>query len=297
MPLLKRSFVHLPGVGGLTEAKLHAKGVDHWDRLREDARLHFKAPRAARILEALQAAELAYRRGDAGYFSENLPRDGLWRMIPEFADRIAYLDIETTGLGHPPLARSTTITFLFRGELFQEHQAERKRKLLKKVLKEAALFSSFFGEAFDIPFLAAEFGLQELREMPHIDLCFWLKRLGYKGGLKRVQKRFPEISPRKSLDIDGYDAVRLWRMHEKGVPGALETLLTYNAEDVVVLEPLLVRAFNLELARHEHLQAKVQPLPTRPMAEPVTRVSLEVYGLLRGEMAWSATEGFTGALH
>jgi uncharacterized protein YprB with RNaseH-like and TPR domain len=137
---------------------------------------------------------------------------------------------------------------------------------------------TFFGAAFDVPFLTAEFGVPF--DKPHLDLCFWLRRLGCKGGLKRIQKQFPSIPLRTSMDIDGYDAVRLWRLHTKGVPGALETLLAYNAEDTVVLEPLLVEAWRLELARHPDFG--LEPLPSRDWPEIPTRVWPEVYGLLRG---------------
>ena len=63
----------------------------------------------------------------------------------------------------------------------------------------------------------------------HIDLRFWMARLGFRGGLKSIQRSFPEVRQRESMDIDGFDAVRLWRLHERGVPNALATLLTYNS--------------------------------------------------------------------
>ena len=99
------------------------------------------------------------------------------------------------------------------------------------------------------------------------------------GGLKKVQKLFADIPERLSLDINGFDAVRLWGMHRKGVEGALETLLTYNAEDTVVLEPLLVKAFNLEVDRFPG--AGLEKMPLRPMAELKTKSHQAVYEMLR----------------
>ena len=40
---------------------------------------------------------------------------------------------------------------------------------------------------------------------------------------------------RDQPDISGEDAVRLWRDHERGVDGALETLVEYNREDAINL--------------------------------------------------------------
>ena len=155
----------------------------------------------------------------------------------DFFDEIAFLDIETNGLYLPPSSNSTTITFYFRGQLYQEHEHRRKEALLHKIHAEAAIYCTYFGEVFDLPFLRREFHLPLLK--PHLDLCFWLKRLGYNGGLKKVEKSFDDIPRRQSLDIGGLDAVRLWEFHQRGVSGALDTLLTYNAEDTIVLESLL----------------------------------------------------------
>jgi len=198
-------------------------------------------------------------------------------MVPHFIEGVAYLDIETNGLNLPPMAHSTTITFFFRGQLYQEHDPRLKKLLVEKIDRESTVFCSYFGEVFDIPFLRKEFSLP--LQKAHLDLCFWLKRLGYHGGLKKVEKQFTDIPSRGSMDIDGFDAVRLWRLHEKGMKGALETLLHYNAEDTVVLEPLLARAFNLEVDNHP--DCGMEKLPLQPLAKLSTAIDVGVYEHLR----------------
>jgi len=50
----------------------------------------------------------------------------------------------------------------------------------------------------------------------HIDLRFLLKKLGYAGGLKRIDK---ELGINRGADIDGIDgfeAVRLWNEYRWG---------------------------------------------------------------------------------
>ena len=82
------------------------------------------------------------------------------------------------------------------------------------------------------------------------------------------------------MDIDGYDAVRLWAMHERGVPRALETLLTYNAEDTVVLEQLCYCGLNIEAEKRQNLMLPTYQHPAS--REIPTRVCPDVYRLLRG---------------
>jgi hypothetical protein len=93
------------------------------------------------------------------------------------------------------------------------------------------------------------------------------------------------------MDIDGFDAVRLWRMHKRGVPRALETLMTYNAEDSLVLQPLMHIAFERELSRHTHLPLRSLEAPP-PLPAIGTDVCSYVYSLLRGEETWSVPEGW-----
>ena len=275
--MLDKSFVHLAGIGLSTEKKLWDRGVENWAHLADFAPTFFEGARLRTIQEGLAETLAAWDKKDLHYFYKLLPRPELWRLVPEFIDDIAYLDIETDGLKLPPVSQSTTITFCLRGQLYQEHEPEKKKKLIQKMDAESSLFCSFFGEVFDVPFLRKEFDLP--LEKAHLDLCFWLKRLGFGGGLKKVEKAFPDIRSRESFDIDGFDAVRLWKLHERGVPGALETLLTYNAEDVVVLEPLLIKAYNFEVAKRPYL--KLEPLEFRPVPAIPTKVDLQIYERLR----------------
>jgi len=73
----------------------------------------------------------------------------------------------------------------------------------------------------------------------HVDLRFPLSRLGFTGGLKRIEERLKIVRPEETQGLDGWDAVRLWREYEAGSREALELLLKYNREDIVNLEPLM----------------------------------------------------------
>lgn len=280
--MLQHSFIHLPGIGDQTEQRLWDQGVRCWDDLADSISEIFSAKKANSVMVAIEESRAAYDAREWRYFQERLKGAHMWRLAPECLESAAYLDIETTGLGFPPMSHSTTVAVSFKGELFVEHEHEKKRQLLEKLTEEAAMFVTFNGLSFDLPFLRREFGLDLAQ--PHVDLRVWFRRLGFKGGLKKIQADFPEVHQRSSMDIDGFDAVRLWRMHKRGMPGALETLKTYNAEDAIVLEPLLHLAYERECEQLAHLPLR-EPPPYR-LPEIPTEVHHHVYALLRGEEEW-----------
>jgi uncharacterized protein YprB with RNaseH-like and TPR domain len=287
--MLNHSFLHLPGIGETTERKLWDQGVRSWDDLESSLGDIFGAKKAATVAASLDESRAAFESGEFKYFADRMKGAHMWRLIPECSDAVAYLDIETTGLGFPPQSHSTTIAVLFKGEIRVEHEPERKRALLERIEAEAKMLVTFNGMCFDMPFLRHETGLQF--GLPHVDLCIWFRRHDIRGGLKAIQRAFPQVHQRSSMDIDGFDAVRLWRMHERGVPRALETLMTYNAEDSLVLQPLMHIAYERELERHAHLPLRLLETPPE-LPKLATDVCPFVYGLLRGEETWQVPEGW-----
>ena len=280
--MLESTFVHIQGIGETTEKSLWDQGCRTWDHLEEMAGDIFGAKRATTTLMALEESREALAAGEMQYFHERLGNAHAWRLINRCEDAIAYLDIETTGMGMPPMSHSTSVAVSFKGELFVEHETEKKRLLFEKLESEAKMWCTFNGLCFDLPFLRRELGLRF--SQPHVDLRVWMRRCGYKGGLKKIQQQFPDVRQRESMDIDGFDAVRLWRMHKRGVPGALETLMTYNAEDTVVLEQLLNKCWSMECEKLPNMG--LNPRPEAVLPEIVTKIDTNVYDLLRARTAW-----------
>jgi uncharacterized protein len=95
-------------------------------------------------------------------------------------------------------------------------------------------------------------------------LRYVLRRLGYRGGLKGCEKQLG--IDRNELDgVDGFMAVRLWwQYRDQHDQRALETLLSYNIQDVLNLETLLVMAYNQELKATPFETARALPLPVLP---------------------------------
>jgi uncharacterized protein YprB with RNaseH-like and TPR domain len=100
------------------------------------------------------------------------------------------------------------------------------------------LLVSFNGARFDLPFIKSEFPEIEFKQL-HIDLMYPLKRIGYKGGLKNIEKLLGISRSEDTEDMTGFDAVRLWKQYERGDLEALEKLIKYNKEDIVNLKTII----------------------------------------------------------
>jgi uncharacterized protein len=268
----------MQGIGEGTEKKLWEQGICSWEDLETSASEVLGPKKLAMCMVELEESRAALEAGEIKFFSTRLGSQNAWRLIPHCEDSIAYLDIESTGMGFPPMASSTAVAVSFRGELFVEHDKAKKRKLFEMLHEEAKMWVTFNGLSFDLPFLRRE--LKMPFDQAHVDLRVWLRRHGLKGGLKKIQQALPGIPKRDSMDIDGFDAVRLWRMHERGVPGALETLMSYNAEDTVVLEDLVAHAWTEESQRWPTLKFPRRAKPSPPKIP--YKVHASVYEMLRG---------------
>ena len=237
--MLESTFIHCPGVGPKTELKIWDLGAKTWDQFIANSislTLPFRCRRLAEqiVEESIDRLD----RLDHAWFAERVPQREHWRALPIFSDNIAYLDIETTGGTE---ADDLTVIGMYEGAEFRQFVKGRDLHLFPEAIRDKAMIVTFFGSGFDLPFLRNSFGM----DFPqlHIDLCFALKRLGYSGGLKKIEDRLGLDRTDETQGLSGWDAVRLWRMYESGNCGALETLLTYNREDVLHMENLLSWAY------------------------------------------------------
>jgi uncharacterized protein len=235
--MLRRTFLHLSGVGPVTEAGLWRAGVDDWGALldRREA-LGLRAPGFPRLEGELRASERALAEEDAAWFGHRLPEREHWRLYPEFSRRTAFLDIETTSLS--PYEGIVTVVAVHGGGTTRSFVRGEDLEELPAYLGRFPILVTFNGSRFDVPFLTVAF--PDLVVPPvHIDLRFVLYRLGLAGGLKRIEAALG-IGSRTGVEgIGGLDAVRLWHEYRAGSRAALDRLVRYNRADTVNLEPLL----------------------------------------------------------
>jgi uncharacterized protein YprB with RNaseH-like and TPR domain len=176
------------------------------------------------------------------YFAPRLPPGEHWRLFHHFRSRTAYLDIETTGAGWPEL--TVTVVGLYDGHIMRQFVLGENLRDLPEALAEVDALVTFNGTQFDLPVLRAYF--PDLPVPPlHLDLRFILARLGYRGGLKRIEPLFGITRAPEVAGLNGFDAVLLWERSQRGDLTARDLLLKYNEEDVLNLEVLMEQAFEL----------------------------------------------------
>jgi uncharacterized protein len=243
--MLKRTFIHLPGVGPRREAHFWRQGLATWEDFLAARQVRGLSRERLDWLKAALAESLDHTR-DAGYFAARLQAGEHWRLFRQFRPRTAYLDIETTGTVWPGLL--VTAVGLYDGQNMRQFVQGRNLQQFPQALSEFDLLVTFNGTQFDLPVLKAYFPELSL-PLAHVDLRFFLTRLGFKGGLKKIEPRFGIQRPPEVNGMDGYMAVLLWQRYQRGDKGALDLLLKYNREDVINLEVLMERAFEMYLER------------------------------------------------
>lgn len=240
--LLRRTFLHVPGIGEDTERGLWSQGITSWDRLAAFVK-HGGAVRARKetVLQVLRESEIALTERNGSYFAATLPPTQHWRVVPDFIDQLMFLDIESTGLSiYYDKVTVVGVSDRAGARVFIEgcNLGE-----LPEKLAQYQVMVTFNGALFDVPFLRKN--VPELRFPPiHLDLRFLMARLGHKGGLKEIEER---LAIRRSADIggmDGHDAAVLWHRFERGDIDALGRLLRYNLADTTNLSELLEYAYS-----------------------------------------------------
>jgi hypothetical protein len=182
----------------------------------------------------------ALARGNYAYFAETLPGSEHWRAAKEFGHRLGFLDIETNGGMRPD---DITVVGVYDGDESRMYVKYRDLQDFAADTEKYAVWVTFFGSGFDLPMLRRRFPYVAFDQI-HIDLCPALKRLGYRGGLKRIEQQLGIARPPEVEGLSGFDAVRLWRQwRRKNDAAALEQLLAYNREDIENLSLLLAFAY------------------------------------------------------
>ncbi len=235
--MLPKTFLHLPHIGQVREKLLWKAGIMSWDALLERAEELPLPPSQRAELELCTMHSMeALKLEDAAYFAHSLPPGEHWRGYNQFKQDALFLDIETTGLS--PSTNCITVVGIFDGNGVHQFVKGDSLDGLYELLEGCKLLLTFNGRRFDVPFLLAHVPGLELDCM-HTDLLYLTQRLGIRGGLKSVEVQLGISRPEQVQGLTGYDAVRLWREHERGVDGALETLLEYNAQDIINLQTIM----------------------------------------------------------
>ena len=268
--MLYNTFQHLPRIGPKTEERLWEEGITDWGIVRE---LPEEIIRMTPIdPELIEDSFERIRTRDSGWFSRMLPPAERWRMFGEFRNSVAYIDIATDGRGHKAGGEITTICLWDGRELKSYVQGENLRNFQDDIL-DYRLLVTYNGASFDLPFIESWFNMT----LPHghIDLRYVLAGLGIRGGLKSCEEQMG-LSRGDLAGVDGEYAVHLWnRYRAYAEQEVLDTLVAYNAMDVITLEQLMYRAYNAKVLDHPLIDPRILAVPEQPPL-PCAPPSVEV---------------------
>ncbi|MFC2122371.1 ribonuclease H-like domain-containing protein [Bacteroidota bacterium] len=274
--MLRNTFLHVPGIGPSTERKLWSQGFACWeDYFKNQEQCALSHTMRHRLAEHLGESMEALSANYARHFELRLPAGEMWRLYREFGQRVAFLDIETTGLY--PGFDAITVIGLFDGQRTRAFIRGINLAEFNEEIKQYSLIVTFNGKRFDLPFIRRVLGpLPEYQA--HIDLLYPLRKLGYRGGLKSIEVQLGLEREGALKEADGFMAILLWAEYQRGNKTALDTLVRYNLEDVVNLQYLADVAYNEALTR---LPISIDPLPLHPKYEVDTPFDPELIHYLR----------------
>jgi len=235
--MLTSTYIHIPRIGRTTEHRIWSCGIKTWSEFAEHQdELTISTARKTAILAGIDESMQRIDARDAEFFAKSLPKSDHWRAYSDFKDRIAFVDIETTGLS--PHYDRLTVVGIYDGKKAKTFV---RGIDLDDIVDEFAKYDflvTYNGARFDLPFIKHEYPEIEFNQL-HTDLMYPLRHIGYTGGLKAIEQVLGVTRSEDTTGITGFDAVRLWHEYERGSDGALELLLKYNREDIMNLETII----------------------------------------------------------
>lgn len=183
--------------------------------------------------------------------------------VPEWASRMVFFDIETTGLS----GGAGTIAFLvgcgwFEAEGFRVRQwlmtgPAGERVLLDslaRTLGDASLLVTFNGRTFDVPFMQMRWAFHRqdnpVDDLPHFDMLPTARRLWNRReddsscSLTALERSV--LGLHRVNDVPGFEIpVRYFQFLRTGDPSLLEGVLEHNRLDVISLAAVTAHALEL----------------------------------------------------
>jgi uncharacterized protein YprB with RNaseH-like and TPR domain/predicted nuclease with RNAse H fold len=250
--MIENTFQIFPGIRTKQERKLWEQGIVDWTDLENSAYVRQDSVKRATILPAIRAARQALAARDVVYFAERLPPAEHWRLYGAFREKALFVDIETTGLSH--YYDSVTLIGAHDNVGLKLFLRDTNLKQVQEMLTPDRILVTYNGTLFDLKFIKRDLKDHQMPQV-HIDLRFVLRSMGYKGGLKEIERKVGLKRPKELREVDGRYAVVLWNRFVAGDSASLSTLVKYNAADILSLRTLMDQAYNTRLEeRRQHMR-------------------------------------------
>ncbi|MGV8162452.1 MAG: ribonuclease H-like domain-containing protein [Candidatus Nanoarchaeia archaeon] len=247
--MLQHTFMHVPSVTRNSEINIWNQKIHTWqDFINKQESIRMPENKKTMIVSNLQDSIDALKKKEYSYFS-SLQNNQHWRLYELLKDKTCFLDIETTGLSK----HYNDITLIgIHGErgtkIFMNGENLDK---FEQELKKYSMIVTFNGRCFDVPFIKSKFPDVKFNQF-HADLRFIMADLGFRGGLKNVERERGINREEDLKDVDGFEAVRLWHKYQKGDNESLVILKKYLTADIKNLVPLM-NAASVEMKKKHFL--------------------------------------------
>jgi len=108
-----------------------------------------------------------------------------WKLYLYYPQEVLFVDIETEGLSKEK--NDITVIGIFKNDEYRAFVKGFNLEDAFDVLNTTPVWVTFGGENFDLPFLKKKFPELEAPVI-HLDLFHLTRRIGLKGGLKKIEK-------------------------------------------------------------------------------------------------------------
>ena len=164
--MLKKTFIHIPGIGAKTEERLWESGLLSWDDFTDERTIRLSQNKINVLKNYLAESKIQFKINNPKYFTDLLPANLQWRLFSEFRNTTVYLDIETTGLEEYDNQITTIATY--DGQSVSYYINGQNLDDFVSDIQKYKVIVSYNGKSFDIPFIESYFGIK--LNHAHIDL-------------------------------------------------------------------------------------------------------------------------------
>ena len=234
--MINQSLLHFTGIGRKNVERLHAIGLTNWESILDNPDLlPFSGKIKARLLSELPIFLENYEKRNLKFFAEKIHPSEKWTILAEYFQEASYFDIETNGESYGD--NITLIVCYHKGKLYKFLHGDNLEAFLD-LLDDITLLVSFNGTSFDVPMIQNYFHIPKI-PCAHIDLRWLAYHVGFKGGLKEIERSIGIRRPTNLVGINGMDAILLWAewKHNRNEQ-ALNLLIHYCCADVLSLQLL-----------------------------------------------------------
>ncbi len=253
--MLYHTFKHLRGIGKKKEKYFWNSGIFDWHDFEKKIGIQLTLFKNAEgnSSNILSDSYIALLDENTDFFAKRLSSQDYYRIALNFLSKTLFLDIETTGLSK--YYDHITLVGWSINDVYKLYVKGADLTKLITAISEAKVIVTFNGTLFDLPFLKQEIANLKF-PLTHIDLRFLCKRLGFKGGQKKIEQDLGIQRPLPLKYITGENAPLLWHKYCQGDLDALKLLTYYNYADIEGMKKIFYLVLD-RLIKEEKIPEKI----------------------------------------